>query len=745
MLSSYLPEHILSTILADMGDFTRLPFFVLDSQNTVISSTENNIHEAIVFWDKKIDLKSITNHPLHSNIQICPLSENKIVFVKSVFVNPFAFGKICCGIFTLQHSEGAMDYNSQLTYEYKYEKRTYPLQQIADKLALLNLAGNMLNQMTAIKMQESEVNAKLDLLVQQETVELLKTNERLKKTILEITQKELALQRSNKALKAITACRHVLMHATNEYQLLKDICGIIFQYHQCESVWIGYAMHDTAKSIFPVAYSGSNTSLLSKIKISWEDNQYGKGPSSKAIREQQMIMVKDVMQENDDANANYKGVLKEYGIASAISFPLIINKKAIGVLTIYFKENNDFEKEEIELLSELASDLSFGIAVLRNEEKRRMAEHSLRISDESLRTIFNSVNEGIMIHQPDGAIIEVNEKLTELLQAQIAEPLVKDKIQQYFQSPQIFAVLQPIWQKTFEGENQIVECKLHRLQNHKEFYAELFSRKIIYKNEFYILSTFKDLTERKKYEQEIKKALEKEKELNQARSNFVSTISHEFRTPLAVILSSVQLLEKYNEKWAVSKKESLFNKIYKSINQTNNMLNNVIMVGKDQTGMLSFNPAVVHLEDFFYQLIEETIVVFGNDVKINFMINTDFGEVMVDVNLLRHIFSNLLSNAIKYSRDEKEIYFHVAKYQDTRALIVIEDKGIGISAEDMPYIFEPFQRAKNAEKIQGAGLGMSIVKRCLELHHATIQIQSAINKGTKVMVELPIEKPVVIN
>lgn len=742
MLASYLPEHILSQAIKDMGVFTHLPFFILNSENTVISSTEDTLKETIIFCHKTRDLPQLTTLFLPSNIQICFLSDNEIIFVKPIIINKIDIGKVCCGPFTLSHYADTIDFNSTLAYEYKGEKLIISLLQIADKLALMDLITNMFSHLAAIKMQEAEINTKLDLLVQQETVELLKTNERLKKTIQEITQKEIALQRSNKALKAITACRQILMHATNEYQLLKDICEVIYQFHQCELVWIGYAMHDTAKSIFPVAYSGNKTQLLSKIKISWEDNEYGKGVSSKAIREAEKQIISDITEVGTDFY--YKEILLEYGISSTISYPLIINNKAIGVLTLYFNNITAFEKEELNLLSELASDLAFGIAVLRTEEKRQLAEQSLRISDESLRTIFNSVNEGIMIHQPNGNVIEVNEKLIELLQLQTQDGKAKEKIQHYFQAQQIFSILQPIWEKTFEGQNQIVECKLRRQKNFKEFFAELFSRKIIYKNDFYILSTFKDLTERKKYEQEIKKALEKEKELNQARSNFVSTISHEFRTPLSVILSSVQLLEKYNDKWPIEKKESLFNKIYKSINQTNNLLNNVIMVGKDQTGKLAFNPAIIHFEDFFYQLIEETIVVFGHDVKINFIITSDFGEVLMDVNLLRHIFSNLLSNAIKYSKEEKEIQFNVTKIEDNKALIIIEDRGIGISPEDIPYIFEPFQRAKNAEKIQGAGLGMSIVKRCLELHNASIQIQSALNKGTKVIVDLPVEKPLVI-
>ena len=230
--------------------------------------------------------------------------------------------------------------------------------------------------------------------------------------------------------------------------------------------------------------------------------------------------------------------------------------------------------------------------------------------------------------------------------------------------------------------------------------------------------------------------IEKEKELNMLKSRFISVISHEFRTPLTGIQSSVQLLERYGDKWDKEKKQKCFKTIYNSIRFTNLLLDDVSLIGKDESGKLNYNPSLCLIKEICRQAVDDLKAVFGNQQIINFSISSETIETFADESLLRHIINNLLSNAVKYSGHEKQIGFSVVK-EVNDIVFTFTDHGIGIPEEDMKYVFEPFHRASNAETIKGTGLGLPIVKRCVDLLEGTIEINSTLNKGTTVVVKIP--------
>ena len=150
---------------------------------------------------------------------------------------------------------------------------------------------------------------------------------------------------------------------------------------------------------------------------------------------------------------------------------------------------------------------------------------------------------------------------------------------------------------------------------------------------------------------------------------------------------------------------------------------------------------VVDIESFCKWKIEEVLTAFGPKRNINFDSCFDYREIIVDQKTLGHIITNLLSNAIKYSSENTDIDFNLKYQPDNIAVFTIEDKGIGINKDDLMKIYEPFNRGANVTGISGTGLGMSIVKHCIDLHKGEIKIESNINKGTKVTVEIPFEIP----
>ncbi|KOP23598.1 hypothetical protein AMR41_25800 [Hapalosiphon sp. MRB220] len=251
-----------------------------------------------------------------------------------------------------------------------------------------------------------------------------------------------------------------------------------------------------------------------------------------------------------------------------------------------------------------------------------------------------------------------------------------------------------------------------------------------------------DITERKQAEQELRIALEKEKELNELKSRFITITSHEFRTPLTTILSSSELLEHYHHKWTQEKQLSHIHRIKTSVKHMTDMLNDVLVIGKAEAGRLDFKPTSLDLVEYCRDLIQE--FQHGDDMgdetenAIAFDCEYESMCCRVDKNLLGHILRNLLTNAIKYSVNGGIVKFTLTE-QKNRIVLEIKDQGIGIPKEDLPLLFDSFHRAANVGNIPGTGLGLSIVKKCVDLHQGEIFVESNVGVGTKFTVILPFD------
>jgi PAS domain S-box-containing protein len=255
-----------------------------------------------------------------------------------------------------------------------------------------------------------------------------------------------------------------------------------------------------------------------------------------------------------------------------------------------------------------------------------------------------------------------------------------------------------------------------------------------------IVVNSRDITERKQAEEEVRHALKKERELIELKSRFVSMVSHEIRTPLNVILASTQILERYSEKWSIEKKNEFFSRIKESVKKMTELLNDVLLIGKAELGKADLNPVQLDLENFCTELVAELQMGTGGNHRINFVKKSQSPDAYLDKKLLRHILNNLLSNAIKYSPHGSLVHFELS-CQDAEAIFEIKDEGIGIPVEDQPKLFEAFHRASNARNITGTGLGLSVVKQCVDIHGGKIAVESELGVGTTFTVTLPIEPP----
>ncbi|WP_253271551.1 PAS domain-containing sensor histidine kinase [Flavihumibacter sp. ZG627] len=234
---------------------------------------------------------------------------------------------------------------------------------------------------------------------------------------------------------------------------------------------------------------------------------------------------------------------------------------------------------------------------------------------------------------------------------------------------------------------------------------------------------------------ELEEALNKEKELNEIKSRFVSMASHEFRTPLSTILSSATLISRYQQQTEQPQRDKHVFRIKDAVHHLNDLLEDFLSFGKLEEGKVETQISQFNIHELVFEVEEElkTVMKKGQVFETNLE-----GSPLcaTDKRLLKHVLINLFSNALKFSEVEKRIRVSIFR-ADWDVVIKVKDEGIGIAKEDQEYLFDSFFRAKNAFNIQGTGLGLHIVKRYIDLLQGEISFESELNVGTTVTVKLP--------
>lgn len=249
----------------------------------------------------------------------------------------------------------------------------------------------------------------------------------------------------------------------------------------------------------------------------------------------------------------------------------------------------------------------------------------------------------------------------------------------------------------------------------------------------------RDVTETKQYEERLQKALDREIELGKLKSQFVTTVSHEFRTPLAVILNSTEILDRYDTRLSHEKKTEHFEKIKKQIVHMTDLMTNVLNVSRNNIPDLIRQEELVDIVAMCKTIIDEVSISLRHHINFRLTKSENCTQVNVDSKLMRLIFINLISNAARYSPANSTVSIDLICNQDNIQCRVV-DEGIGIPQKDQENIFEPFFRAENTENITGTGLGLAIVKRSVEQHKGRLSFVSEEGEGTTFTVNLPINK-----
>jgi two-component system sensor kinase FixL len=246
----------------------------------------------------------------------------------------------------------------------------------------------------------------------------------------------------------------------------------------------------------------------------------------------------------------------------------------------------------------------------------------------------------------------------------------------------------------------------------------------------------RDITDQKKAEEDMRVTLSREKELNELKSRFVTLASHEFKTPLSVILSSISLIEKYPETDQQDKRLKHILRIKSNVNNLKQILNDFLSLEKLEGGIVQNCPMETDLVHLAREAIQDLENAFKEDQRIELHTEGTPRPIPVDLQLLRNILINLLSNGIKYSA-ESSVVDCTLSYQLATVDIRIRDRGIGIPPEEQRHLFERFFRASNTIGISGTGLGLSIVKKYLDLMGGQIRLSSVPGEGSTFTLTLP--------
>ncbi|KAI9433775.1 hypothetical protein F5148DRAFT_1307831 [Russula earlei] len=253
----------------------------------------------------------------------------------------------------------------------------------------------------------------------------------------------------------------------------------------------------------------------------------------------------------------------------------------------------------------------------------------------------------------------------------------------------------------------------------------------IYSGEKRVTILVHDITPKKHAEAAIAEALNKEKELNEMKSRMITSISHEFRTPLATIISCTELVEMYVKKHysdVNDRTQEMFDTVYDEVERLSEMMKSFLVMGRLEENQTPFRPKLVDVEKTIKRIIRTNFHLQYGDEKIKITVINNSRPAEIDPILFWHIISNIISNAVKYSPQEQPVEVQV-RFEEDYFTISVTDRGIGIPENELPNIFQSFYRASNSDEHSGYGLGLAIVERFVNMHQATITVRSTLGKG----------------
>jgi PAS domain S-box-containing protein len=442
-----------------------------------------------------------------------------------------------------------------------------------------------------------------------------------------------------------------------------------------------------------------------------------------------------------DVRLDSRYLMADERTRSEMIIPLLSRGKLIGVLDLQSPEIAAFTPQDQRVLEAFAERSAEAIQNLQyaHELELRVVERTaeLRQTKEQVEAILNNSSDAIVVTYIDSTIRRVNPAFSALFGYPLGEG-VGQPLASLVASYDLEVVETSLEAAIMDSRASRVEIALRR-KDGSLFDGDVVISPILEREEHSLgmVFTVRDITERKRMEMELRKALAQERELSELKSRFVSMASHEFRTPLTMIMTASELLQNYSHRMTDEQKAERLDRIKTEVKTMANLIDDVLVVNKSvEEAALEFDPMPLNLNDFGKHLLNEIRITDSENHHFELVITGQYVDVYLDQKFLRDILNNLLWNAVKYSAPHTEIKLTLICGLE-QTVMMVEDHGIGIPEEDQKRLFEAFHRGKNVGAISGTGLGLAIAKQAVELHGGTITFNSQLGVGTTFTVMIP--------
>jgi PAS domain S-box-containing protein len=548
---------------------------------------------------------------------------------------------------------------------------------------------------------------------------LLKANQELQREVEQRTRAEESLKQ-RVSLSTLNAELALALNAGTELQsMLQRCCELVVQHLDVAFVRI-WTLNAGTQTLELQASAGHYTHLdgpHSRVKV----GQYKIGQ----IAQTKKPLLTNTVQT--DPRVSDKDWAAREGMVAFAGYPLLIEDRVLGVLAMFARR--PLADDTLQTLGAIADSLALGI-------ERKRGQTALAESEARFSAAFQASPIFIAIaRMSDGRFVLVNDAFVNWSGFARDEVLDKNTAElglwENAEDREIF------WADLRRaGFIRPRECRMRNRSGQP--FVMLISTEVIQVNRVpHMLSMALDITQRKRAEEEMLKTLAREKELSQLKSNFVSMVSHEFRTPLGIIQSSAELLRDFYKKMESEERDDQLDSIFRNTRRMAGMMEEILVLSRLDAGKLEFQPTSIDLNAFCRRVVDEVLSATNRRCRIELSLNSVPRQAQADERLLGHIFTNLLSNAVKYSEAGATVNFALER-KGPEAVGTVRDRGLGISEQDQQKLFTAFHRGANVGSRPGTGLGLMLVKRCTELHRGNVRVASEIGEGTTVVVTLPL-------